>query len=77
MDDPGIQWREGKPDFTKVNKAYLEERSRIHKEGSLKKIVEDLVKTREMEASHKTRVEVGSLYIVRLSVILIRCFCLQ
>ena len=64
MDDPGIQWREGKPDFTKVNKAYLEGRSRIHREGSLEKIVEDLVKTWEMEASYKPRVEVRSLYIV-------------
>ena len=58
MDEPGIQWREGKPDYTKVNKAYLEGRTRTHKEGSLAKIVEDLVKTWEMEASHKTRIEV-------------------
>ena len=58
MDEPGIVWREGKPDFTKVDKAYLEGRTRVHKEGSLEKIVEDLVKTWEMEASHKTRVEV-------------------
>ena len=58
MDEPGIKWREGKPDFTKVNKAYLEGRTRTHKEGSLEKIVEDLVKTWEMEASHKIRMEV-------------------
>ena len=58
MDELGIQWREGKPDYTKVNKAYLEGRTRTHKEGSLEKIVEDLVKTWEMEASHKTRIEV-------------------
>lgn len=58
MDEPGIQWREGKPDYTKVNKAYLEGRTQTHKEGSLEKIVEDLVKTWEMEASHKTRIEV-------------------
>ena len=62
MDDPEIKWREGKPNFTKVDKAYLEGRSRIHKEGSLEKIVEDLVKTWEMEASHKTRLEVWSAY---------------
>ena len=61
MDDPNIVWREGKPDFTQVNKAYLEGRTRVHKEGSLEKIVEDLVKTWEMEASHKTRVEVFQL----------------
>ena len=58
MDEPEIQWREGKPDYTKVNKAYLEGRTRTHKEGSLEKIVEDLVKTWEMAASHKTRIEV-------------------
>lgn len=57
MDDPEIQWREGKPDYTKLNKSYLEGRTRKHKEGSLEKVVEDLVKTWEMEASHKIRVE--------------------
>lgn len=59
MEDPGIQWREGKPDFTQVNKAYLEGRTRIHRDGSLEKIVEDLVKSWEMEASHKTNTEVN------------------
>ena len=53
MEEPGIQWREGKPDYTKVNKAYLQGRTRTHKQGSLEKTVEDLVKTWEMEASHK------------------------
>lgn len=64
MDDPEIKWREGKPDYTKINKLFLEGRSRVHKEGSLEKIVEDLVKTWEMEATHKTRLEVStfSLY---------------
>ena len=59
MEDPGIQWREGKPDFTQVNKAYLEGRTRIHRDSSLEKIVEDLVKSWEMEASHKTNTEVN------------------
>ena len=59
MEDPGIQWREGKPDFTQVNKAYLEGRTRIHRDGSLEKIVKDLVKSWEMEASHKTNTEVN------------------
>ena len=58
MEEPGIQWREGKPDYTKVNNAYSQGRTRMHKEGSLEKTVEDLVKTWEMEASHKTRIEV-------------------
>ena len=64
MDEPGIKWRKGKPDFTKVNRAYLEGRTRKHKEGSLEKIVEDLVKTWEMEASHKTRIEVTKVFSV-------------
>ena len=59
MEDPGIQWREGKPDFTQVNKTYLEGRTRIHRDGSLEKIVEDLVKSWEVEASHKTNTEVN------------------
>ena len=59
MEDPEIQWREGKPDFTQVNKAYLEGRTRIHRDGSLEKIVEDLVKSWEVEASHKTNTEVN------------------
>ncbi|KAJ7373683.1 hypothetical protein OS493_011292 [Desmophyllum pertusum] len=42
MDEPGIEWREGKPDFTEVDKAYLEGRTQTHKEGSLEKVVEDL-----------------------------------
>ena len=59
MNDPSIVWREGKPDFTTVNKAYMEGRTKQHKEGSLEKIVENLVKTWEMEASHKVRTEVS------------------
>jgi len=35
MDDPGIQWREGKPDFTKVNKAYLEGRTPAISQGGI------------------------------------------
>lgn len=57
MEDPSIQWREGKPDYTNANQAYLQGRTRNHKEGSLEKIVEDLVKLWEMEASHKTNTE--------------------
>lgn len=53
MDDPSITWRHGKPDFSVVNKKYLKEKSQNHKSGSLEKIVEDLVKSWEMESSHK------------------------
>ena len=59
MDDPGIAWRHGKPDYTKANKNYLQGKSRSHKPGSLEKIVEDLVKTWEMESTHKTEKKVS------------------
>lgn len=55
MDDDDIKWRfGGAPDYSLTNLKYLKERSRIHPEGSLELIVENLVKTWEMERSHKT-----------------------
>ena len=46
MDDPDIKWRfGGKPDYSLTNLKFLKERSRIHPEGSLELIVENLVKT--------------------------------
>ncbi|KAK2178318.1 hypothetical protein NP493_548g02043 [Ridgeia piscesae] len=53
MDDPNIKWRTKKPDFTIVDQKYLKEKIRSHKEGSLGKIVENLVKSWECESSHK------------------------
>lgn len=54
MDDDDIQWRfGGKPDYSLTNLKFLQERSRIHPPGSLELIVENLVKTWEMERSHK------------------------
>ena len=54
MDDKEIKWRfGGPPDYTIANLAYLKGRTRIHDEGSLEQIVENLVKTWEMERSHK------------------------
>ena len=59
MDREGIKWRHGsKPDYTLINKLYMSERTRKHKPGSLEKIAENLVKTWEMEASHKTEPKV-------------------
>lgn len=55
LETPGVKWRDRKPDYTMANEAYLKGRSKIHKDGSLEKTVEDLVKTWEMEASHKVR----------------------
>ena len=55
MDDPEIKWRfGGPPDYTLANLEYLKGKTRNHAEGSLELIVENLVKTWEMERSHKT-----------------------
>jgi len=57
MDDGDIQWRFGKkPDYTLANLYYFQGKYKNHKEGSLEMIVENLVKTWEMEASHKKNV---------------------
>lgn len=59
MDDPGIEWKQGhKPDYRLVNEKFMKERTKVHPEGSLEKIVEDLVKTWEMESTHKTKAQV-------------------
>ena len=55
MDDPNIKWRFGDaPDYTLANLAFLKGKTRNHAEGSLPLVVENLVKTWEMERSHKT-----------------------
>lgn len=54
MDDPDTKWRFGDvPDYSLTNLKYLKERSKIHPDGSLEQVVENLVKTWEMERSHK------------------------
>ncbi len=54
MDDKCTKWRfGGPPDYTLANLAYLKGKTRDHKEGSLETVVENLVKTWEMERSHK------------------------
>jgi len=53
LDDPNIKWRTHKPVYTVANLEYFKGKTKNHKEGSLEKIVEDLVKTWEMEGSHK------------------------
>ena len=53
LNDPTITWRYKKPDYTKANLEFLKGKSMNHKGGSLEQIVEDLVKTWEMEATHK------------------------
>lgn len=53
LEDPLINWRTGKPDYTKANLAFMAGKTQNHSAGSLEEIVENLVKTWEMEASHK------------------------
>lgn len=51
--EPDYVWRNGKPEYTVVNKAYLMGKTRNWKAGSLESLVESVVKTLEMEISHK------------------------
>lgn len=54
MDEPDTRWRfGGPPDYSLTNLQYLKGRTKIHAAGSLEQIVENLVKTWEMERSHK------------------------
>lgn len=45
-------WLHGIPNYDKADLLYFRGRSTVHKEGSLEAVVEDAVKTWEMEASH-------------------------
>lgn len=50
---PGVKWRYGSaPDYSKVNKAYFEGRTKVHPEGSLEQIVQQSVKNWEVECHH-------------------------
>ena len=57
MSDPDIVWRNGKPNYTLANIQYIKGKSMKHSNDSLEKVVEDLVKTWEMEITHKTDVQ--------------------
>ena len=56
LDDPTHKWLHGKPDYSVVNLEYLKGRTQSHAADSLEKVVENLVKTWEMEAEHKDKV---------------------
>jgi hypothetical protein len=51
--EPDYVWRNGKPDYTAVNKTYLAGKTRNWAADSLESLVESVVKTLEMEISHK------------------------
>lgn len=53
--EPDFVWRNGKPDYTVVNQEYLAGKTRNWAAGSLESLVESVVKTLEMEISHKVR----------------------
>ncbi|CAN1306039.1 Pathogen-related protein [Linum perenne] len=54
--DPNIVWRHGGPPvFDVVNKLFEQTRTKVWEEGSLEEVVQNAVKTWEMELSHKTR----------------------
>jgi hypothetical protein len=54
MNEPDTEWRfGGPPDYSLTNYMYLKGRTICHPEGSLELIVENLIKTWEMERSHK------------------------
>jgi predicted ester cyclase len=53
--DEGVEWREGqRPDYTYTNQFLHQESQFQHPEGSLEAIAQNLVRTFEMEASHKS-----------------------
>ncbi|ACK64143.1 protein of unknown function DUF1486 [Rippkaea orientalis PCC 8801] len=55
VNDEGVEWRNGqRPDYSHTNQYLKAESQFTHLEGSLEAIVENLVRTFEMEASHKT-----------------------
>lgn len=56
-DVPESQWRNGKPTYDLVNAAYLKGKTKNWAPGSLEDIVEVVVKSFEMEISHKTKPE--------------------
>lgn len=62
MDDPEIEWRTVKPNYDVVNLKYLRERSKFHSADSIEKLIENLVKTWEMESTHKIKEKVNSLF---------------
>ncbi|CAN1160440.1 Pathogen-related protein [Linum perenne] len=56
--DGKTQWRHGDPpQYDVVNKLFEQERTQLWGEGSLEEIVQNAVKTWEMEFSHKIRLE--------------------
>lgn len=45
LEDPTVEWRSKKPDYTLANLAFLKGKTKSHAIGSLEMIVENVVKT--------------------------------
>ncbi|SRR5579883_148265 len=52
-EDAAVEWRSGRPDYSYTNQFLQQERQCNHAEGSLNAIAHNLVRTFEMEATHK------------------------
>lgn len=55
MDEKDIEWKSSDlpPDYTLTDLEYLKGKTYNHEEGSLEKMLENLIRTWEMESSHK------------------------
>merc|ERR1711972_521665 len=49
---PDTKWRFGKPNYARVNKAYFQNRSKVHAADSLEAVVSKVVKNWEVESHH-------------------------
>lgn len=57
LDDGLIEWRHSKPNYNLANLAFMMGKCKKHVENSLEMIVQNAVKTWEMEASHKVNTD--------------------
>jgi hypothetical protein len=63
--EPEHVWRNGKPDYTVVNQTYLAGKTRKWAADSLESLVECVVKTLEMEISHKVGTGATSVAVLK------------
>ncbi|OQR93719.1 hypothetical protein ACHHYP_02326 [Achlya hypogyna] len=57
LEDPNVEWRVSKPDYALLDLLFLHGKSYNHKPGSVEWMVQNLIKTWEMEVCHKSNVE--------------------
>ena len=59
LDDLEATWKTGVPNYDLVDAKYLRERSRRHAPDSIERKIENVMKTWEMESTHKKNFEVS------------------